>query len=354
MNNVLEKIIEDGVNAPSVKNCQPWKFTIDGMVVSVYNTVKLKKFLHVSTKNGAYIAHGALIENIVISAKKHGYKTVVDLFPDNNDENFVSKIIFTKNVLDEDNLYSSIARRVTNRKEFTGRKLTKAIKDELENAGREQGYANFKIIDDDRNVNKLGEALAINERILFENKYFHDFFYSSILWNKKDEDSANGFYIETLEFLPHQLKGVKLFKNWFILKILNKILGVSKMICKENAEKYSKSGSLGILSTKGSLKTDYVNAGRAMERVWLTATKYQLAVHPCAGVIYLMDEIKGDQGKGFSVVHQKLITSAYNEVLETFELKDVSIPMLFRIGYAEPPTARAKRLKPVINYSNKS
>jgi len=181
----------------------------------------------------------------------------------------------------------------------------------------------------------------------------HDFFYEHILWKEEDQDKAGGFYIKTLEFLPHQLKGVKLFKNWLILKILNKIGKVSRIIAKENAEKYANSGALAVVVAKGNSREDFINAGRTAERVWLKATELGLSVHPCTGVIYFMERIKGGGDVGvFSQNHLETIKIAYSDIERTFGVEGKTIPMLFRIGYADEPSARSMRMKPNILFAN--
>ena len=211
------------------------------------------------------------------------------------------------------------------------------------------GFGELRLIDDEASLKKLGGALAVNEKIIFENKLLHDFFYGHILWKENEQDKAGGFYIKTLEFLPHQLKGVQLFKNWFVLNIMNKVVGASKMIVKENAEKYAKSGTLGAIIMNGNSSEDFVRAGRAVERVWLVAAKLGLAVHPCTGVLYFNEQVKDGGGANFSNEHLALIDASYKDIISVFGAAGKTIPMLWRIGYADPPTARSMRMPPNIS-----
>ena len=352
MKDDILKIIKDGTYAPSGENCQPWRFHVDGNKILIFNLPEADQSLYNSQQKGSYTAHGALIENIVISAKEHGYAAGVVLFPDENDEDLVSVITLTATEKTHDPLYEVIPKRHTNRKEYSGEKLSIAQKKELIDSVASLGFGRLELVDDENNLQILGAALSVNERVLFENKYIHNFFYDHILWDEKDKNKARGFYIKTLEFLPHQLKAVKLFKNWFVLSLLNTILGVSKMISKENADKYAKSGTLGLVVANGSSKHDYVNAGRALQRVWLTGTKLGLAMHPCTGSIYFMEQIRDNGGKEFSPFHQALIKKSYADSMEAFMVKDVATPMLFRIGFAGEATARSTRLEPIITYAS--
>ena len=352
MNKDIQKILEEAVYAPSGENCQPWKFAVDGSSIHIFNLPEADTSLYNIEQKGSYVAHGALIENIIIIGLKYGYKTSVKLFPIKEERDLVATLLLDPTNPRELPLYPYIAKRCTNRKEFIHRKLSDDQKKQLIESARETGFGELKIIDDEKSLDILGKALAVNEQIIFENKKLHDFFYEHILWNEEDQGKAGGFYIKTLEFLPHQLKGVKLFKNWFILKLLNKIGKVSRMIAKENAEKYANSGALAVVVAKGNTLEDFVNAGRAAERVWLRATELWLSVHPCTGTIYLTERIKGGDADAFSQNHLEIIKTAYSDITRTFGVEGKTTPMLFRIGYADDPSARSLRMKPNILFAN--
>lgn len=351
MNKDIQKILEEAIYAPSGENCQPWKFAVDGSSIHIFNIPEADTSLYNIEQKGSYVAHGALIENINIVALKYGYKTSVKLFPIKEEPNPVATLTLDPTNPRELPSYQYITKRCTNRKEHAHQKLSDDQKKQLVEAAREAGIGELRIIDDEESLNVLGKALAVNEQVIFENKKLHNFFYEHILWKEEDQGKAGGFYIKTLEFLPHQLKGVKLFKNWLILKLLNKIGKVSRMIAKENAEKYANSGSLAVVVAKGNTREDFVNAGRAAERVWLKATELGLSVHPCTGVMYLMERINGGDANAFSQSHLETIKTAYVDIEQTFGVEGKTIPMLFRVGYADDPSARSLRMKPNILFA---
>ncbi len=344
----IKKIIEDGVNAPSGENCQPWRFEVSSNKVSIFNVPNADRSLYNSNQKGSYIAHGALIENMHISALTHGYQETVTLFPNKEDDTHVADIVFVKGEHSRSPLYEAIFTRCTNRKDFTGEKLTQENKKDLIDAVENASGHTLVLVDEDERVQNIGKALGLHEQVLFENKSLHDFFYEHILWSHEDEHKSSGFYIKTLELLPPQLAAVKLFKNWSVLSVFNSILGVSKKIGKENGEKYGKSGTFGTIILESSSAQDYVKVGRGVQRMWLSATTIGLALHPCNGVSYLVDYIHEHHDHAFSKKHAELLEEACREVKDGFGVEDKKLAFVFRIGKAEPPTAHAKRLKPVI------
>jgi nitroreductase len=342
------KIITDGTLAPSGENCQPWKFIVKQNRIYIFNVPELDQSIYNYMQKGSYVAHGALIENIVISASNYSYDAEIKLFPKDDQPNLISTITLEKKDIKVDELYSYLEKRHTNRKDHKNLKLSDDQKLKLIDTGKNTGFGEFKVIDDQMSLNILGKALAVNEQIIFENRELHKFFYSHLLWNEQDQNKAGGFYIKTLEFLPHQLKGVRIFKRWPILKILNKIGKVSQVIAKENAEKYTNSGALAIVAVDGNDRQAYVNAGRLAERVWLKATQLGLSVQPCTGVLFFMENINGGNESVFSEKHVQIIKKAYKDIIETFQVQNKTTPMLFRIGYADIATAKARRMKPII------
>lgn len=353
MKEIIEKILEESIYAPSGENCQPWKFAVDGNNIHIFNIPEADSSLYNFEQKGSYVAHGALIENIIIVALKYGYKIGVKLFPVKEEPNLVATLTLDQTNPKEMSSYRYISKRCTNRKDHAHQKLSDDQKRQLIEIAKETGLGELKIVDDEESLNILGKALAVNEQVIFENKKLHNFFYEHILWNEEDQGKAGGFYIKTLEFLPHQLKGVKLFKNWIILKILNKLGKVSRMIAKENAEKYANSGALAVVVAKGNRYEDFINAGRTIERVWLKATELGLSVHPCTGVIYFTERIKGGNADVFSQNHLEIVKTAYTDIERIFNVEGKTIPMLFRVGYADAPSARSLRMKPNILFAGK-
>ena len=68
MEETIKKIINYAVWAPSGDNSQPWKFSLKGNQVSIFNLPeKDNPFLNFEQK-GSYIAHGSLLENMNIIA----------------------------------------------------------------------------------------------------------------------------------------------------------------------------------------------------------------------------------------------------------------------------------------------
>lgn len=351
MENDVVKIITDGVTAPSGENCQPWRFEIEHAKVKIFNMPEKDLSLYNSGQRGSMVAHGALIENMVISAKEFNYETKVEVLPDEEQPDLTAVITFRHNgSLPKDYLYRFMRTRHTNRKKYQpGKKITDRQKQVLLELGNDLQNVGTNLLEDNLAINKIAEILSINDRIIFENKAMHSFFYNHLLWREKDQYTAGGFYIKTLELDSQQLKGVKLLKNWQILKILNKMAGISKKIAKENATRYASSSGIAYFPTNMTDNASYIAAGRKMQRFWLKATSLGISVQPCTGVFFLYEYIQETGGGLFSSSEKEMIIQGYKEITSILKLDNKKIPMLFRLGFSDAPTSVATRLTPSIN-----
>lgn len=340
----IKKIIEAGIQAPSGENCQPWRFRISDNEIMIFNVPERDQSLYNYGQRGSFFAHGAAIENMSIAASKFGYDFKVNLFPDPTNADLVAIIKLQKTSVREDELYDYIFKRSTNRKKYNAQPLSES--DEKYILGEDVTFPDVKIkFTQDRSaIEKLAEYASVNERLLFQNKHLHDFFFSHLRWtDTESEKYRDGFYIKTLELEPPQLKAMSLFKNWKVLNIFNKLIGVSKKIAADNAKTYQSCAAIGIITIPTSDPVKVVNSGRVIERVWLKATRNGLSLQPMTGLIFFMQNILAGKTEQFSEDEIKLIKETYQNIRKIFNVENDQIIFLFRVGISEPPSARSPR-----------
>lgn len=95
---------------------------------------------------------------------------------------------------------------------------------------------------------------------------------------------------------------------------------------------------------------NFVLTGRLMQRVWLTATHLGLRMQVLAGILYLAQRVHAKEGGMFYTGHRELIKSAYETLCSACGARKGIITMLFRIGHAQPSSARSSRLPPEITF----
>ena len=133
---LLKKIIEYGIQAPSGDNSQPWNFVItEDNKINIYNIPDRDNPILNIHEGGSMMSHGSVITNIRIASDRFGYKAKINYFPDNLDKNLISEISFTQ-INSDDHLYKPslfdcIYKRCTNRN-FYQKDLPESIKKEID------------------------------------------------------------------------------------------------------------------------------------------------------------------------------------------------------------------------------
>ena len=116
MREVIKKILNTAVWAPSGDNSQPWRFEVRDRIIDVFCLPEKDNPIFNYRNRGTYLANGALIENIVIAASHEGYATEVKIFPDSANPKHIAQIELTSSDPKAEPLYNYILKRASNRK----------------------------------------------------------------------------------------------------------------------------------------------------------------------------------------------------------------------------------------------
>jgi hypothetical protein len=184
------------------------------------------------------------------------------------------------------------------------------------------------------------------ERVALETKSIHRLFFSSIIWSQSESINGQmGLPLKTTELpLPVRLL-FRIIKHWPVAKFMNRI-GLSRIAAKADAVTYASSPVMGLISVKENSPRSYVDAGRLMQRVWLMATEQKLSFHPVTGILFLGQRVQNNDTSVFHSHHIHLIKDAYNDIKKSFLVTHGEPAILFRLGFANKPSARTTRKKP--------
>jgi hypothetical protein len=348
MRAIIEKIIDAGIHAPSGDNCQPWKFGLKNNSIYLFNIPQRDDSLYSHNQLASMLALGAVLENMLIAASHLGATANIKLFPEKENPNLVYILELENSKAQPQSLYPAIFLRATNRKFYKTSPLSDIENQTILDCSSVVKGAKIFLEKDEKKRKLLATCASSNEKLLFENRHLHSFFFQHINWNIREEMKKRiGFYIKTLELpLPVRL-GFHLFRHWGFVKIFNKI-GFSSMVAKTNAGIYSSSAALGLVTMPTNSKKAYLLAGRVVERIWLTATQNNLAFQPLTGIFFLHQKILNNNLQNINKEQSELVEKKVQEVKNNFFLSNETPIIMFRIGQAEPPSARTSRLAPII------
>jgi len=347
---IILNILKAAVRAPSGDNSQPWRFEVSNNNIKIYNLPEKDNPIFNYKQRGSHIAHGALIENIIIAAKENGMNVKVNLFPQGTSSDFIAEIdLLPDQSIKKDPLFEFIFKRAINRKHYEDKLLTDEEKKFIFDDLKEIDNGKIILIEDKNKVEKLGKAFSINEVVMLENKFLHKYFFNDVRWTDEQErEYKTGLYAKTMELKPPELAVFKILSHWRINKILCK-LGIAKFIAKENAKGYG-TGTIGAIIMKDGSPESYIKAGMIMQRIWLKATQLGLSLHPVTGVVFMMMRINENKNEVLSDVHVDLLKKAYFEIKDNLGIDEGEITITFKIGDGGKSSGYSSRLEPNITF----
>lgn len=349
MNKILiNKILAAAVRAPSGDNVQPWKFQVlDSFTrIDLYNLPEKDKSYYNYQQMASYIAHGAVIENIVIASRHLGCQAQVSLFPSEHEPDLVATITLEHAEAQLEPLYQVIFERCTNRFQFKRADITEEMRGKFSATVKNIDNSRVYLVYQQDKINELSKELMVNDRLVFERKDIHHFLFSKIRWNKKQiEETNDGMPVDTLGLNPMEKLTFPLMRYWFFVKFAN-YLGLSRIIgfkCWWNCRTAS---ILGMVSIKGNDKFSFVQGGRAVQRVWLEATAQGLALQPIIGLTLLINRLKRNGLNDFSTKHKQFVLRSAKALPELFAVNEnETLLMGFRLGRGKLVAVKTERIK---------
>lgn len=346
MRKEIENILALAVNAPSGDNSQPWAFKfVSDQEIKIFNLPKADETLYNFRQGGSYIGHGALLENISILSRAKGLGMAISLFPDKDEPNLIAYLAFSEAPPIKENLAEAITNRTTNRKPQKLKPLDENFCSEILefNQGSTAKISLNQNYDD---IIKLAKSLSTNEKLILENYHIHKQLFAFIRWSQAEEENKHdGLYIKTLELKPPQEATFKLFRHWPIINFLNNFK-IANLVAKDTEKVYSASACYGLITVQNDSPKEFVQAGRLFEKIWLTATKYDINFQPTTALLYLQMKINAGQINEFTQKQVVEITKANRAIHDIFNVTKEIPVMLFRMGYGEPPSAKSLKKTP--------
>lgn len=324
-----------GAMAPSGGNAQPWRVTVTGDRMRIEPSGVHGGFLDVGGY-AALIAIGAFAENIAVTARSIGLGYAMTI------RDGVVHVEFAgRGPARPDELDDCIPRRVTNRRPSDGTVIEDAAIARLTGVVQDDHLA-VTAVADPAGKATVTDALAVADALRMRNKAMFADMLAEMRWSA-DETTAtrDGMDIRTLELPPSTEKLLSVLRHAPWLRVLLPrarlgdtaralVAGCSHICC---------------LSTSAELTRDtMVTAGMALQRLWLTATRDDIAVHPWTVSTLQLIRLERFAGAGFTPRERDTTARVGAGLRAGFGLPDDRHPLfVFRLSRA--PQARARSLR---------
>ncbi|WP_394850105.1 Rv1355c family protein [Pendulispora brunnea] len=339
----VRTLLAYGTRAPSGGNCQPWRFVVrGGRILCLHDEERSRSgsmldFEHAAT----HLAFGALARNIELAAREMGRPVTIVPFPEPGIVCSVEPLPSADTPQSE--LAAFMADRTTNRRIAPYAPLERSHRAALIEAAKRAG-ATLQLATDEDVRAALGNVLGQGDRVRYLSQAMHREMIGEIRWTREDALARrDGLDLATLELGAGDRVGLHLVADGDVMKMARE-LGAGRGLELPARKALLASSAVGLLSMAGTDARAYFDGGRAVQDVWLTATAHRLAFQPMTALLYMFARLERGGGVGFSREEQAELSTLRHRFRELFEVRaDHAELMLFRISYANPPSARSLR-----------
>jgi len=346
----ISDIVAAAIKAPSASNSQPWKWYYrEGYLFLFYSDTGIVSFGDFEMM-ASDIAFGAAIENAALAAHAMGLDFNVDAAPVETPKVLVAVIRFDKKSTDNglyrpDELVNYIGERVTNRNTGSGKAISKDIFNDLKDAVRSVAEVDLIIKDHPDELAQLANIVGPAERLKLLNPSSHYEFYNKELRWEEDNLSFDGVSIKTLGISQAEEIGLKMVKDPQAANLLAEWSGGQALEYTARKSIASSSG-FGLITMSDFISMQNIVGGRAMQRMWLTATKNKISIQPLMAPLLYFARLRAG-GNGMPDFMKKELEKLYERFCKLFpEAEERESVFLFRMGLSETPVMKSLR-KPI-------
>jgi molybdopterin/thiamine biosynthesis adenylyltransferase len=352
--------------APSAGNGQPWLFRLREQVLDFFLNQRNVSTLDVKHR-GSYVALGAALFNAKTAASALGCLGEVELAPQNGTftglQNSAKKVASLHLGYGSDpqlsHLFKSVQTRSTNRHKGNGTPLSADLLSRLMSAARsEGGVLHLRTTPD--SIAAIADILAESDRIRILSPILHHEMMNELNWT--NHPSRTGIDIDCLALDFTDRIKLQILRRRDILSSLAS-WSAGQALGDMTRSLVRSSAAIGVITSplpqKMSTEDEaaaYLQAGMAMEAVWLTAQDAGIAIQPVSP-IFLYAHHQREQE---TLVSEQYITSLLDQSRSFRSLFGLSsedrLAITLRFSFSPSPSrqGRRKRIEECIVTSQES
>lgn len=337
--NDLNEIVKAAISAPSAGNNQPWKWLSNQNKLFLFHDKKQSVSWSDHKNFLSYISMGTAIENVILRSNELGYAAENTLFPIENNDKLIAVFSFEKtSKQNKTDLHRYIQTRCTNRKRGTPSTIESTILNEIRSESENIKDATLSFITGKTEIENIAKIVSVAERIrLLNPQGHHDFYSKEIKWGNDGKEILEGLDVRTLELSATDEIGIKVASDPKIIELLNN-WKAGRAFEKLSYKSICTSSAIGLISMPGLSNKNWINAGRAVQRAWLSATKHQLSFQPISAPLFLHQLIDLNKNE------KSEIEKCHGDLIKLFpSLKNNEGLFMFRLSHAQAPSAISLR-----------
>lgn len=349
----IEELIKAATMAPSPGNNQPWKWYFDGSRLFLFHDIERSESFGDFENMASYMALGTAIENMELKADSLGMELVEKLFPLRDQPLLIASFSFKEAKSGKEvqprngGLVNYIDQRCTNRRSGNGMKIDSMILAALSESVEPVKGAAVRLITESSSIASLASITGKADRLrLLIPQGHYELFERELRWTPQEaEHTKDGLDIRTLELAAKDEIGFRVARDPEAMKLLAD-WDLGEALENLSAKSVLASSAVGVITMPLFNPENCLLAGKAIERLWLTANKHQLSLHPLLAVILHFSRLRyGKRGDMPRKIEDKflLLEQQFNETFGIDPSKEVPL-FLFRLFKGGNPTIRSLRL----------
>jgi len=343
----IRRLVGYAALAPSGGNAQPFRFVAKRHRVRCFVVPERGRGLTNFKDLASFVAVGAAVENMTLAAQAMGLSAEVKQSPDAADPLAAADVTFSVSPrrLERPALVDFLDKRVTNRRLVPKAPLPEGALSTLSRAAEEAG-GRLQLVTDPRALMELADIVGQNERGMLLSPRMNKEMGGELRWTEKQvRETRDGIDVLTLDLPPAGMAAVRMASSWEAVEFLSKIEGgAGQALGRFAMGSVALSSAMGLLVVKGNGPESYFQGGRAVERVWLTATSLGLSMQPWSAMIYLFARLERGGASAFEPRMKEGLLRLRERFRHLFEVPsgDAEV-LLFRLFVGPEPAAKALR-----------
>jgi molybdopterin/thiamine biosynthesis adenylyltransferase len=349
----LARLVGAAVLAPSGANEQPWRFVRANADLWLLPEGRFGDALLNYRDIATYAALGAAAENLVLRAQAIGLAVRVQPPSAEQRVPMCRFKFFAAGAAGGDfepttweSLAPLIEERHTNRRRRSGGPIPEEQLDELSEVAAGVSGLELRFVSNRAAVTEVAQIAARADRIRMLHPSGHRDLVREIRWTKEEaERERDGIDLRTLDLSAAEHAGLRMLRYPRVPELLRGWRaghGLEKL----THSAMLASSAIGLITAPKESVRDRFLGGRALERVWLTATRRGLALQPHTSSIFLFARALGGGAAEFDGETIGELFALQARLRGVFEAQGTEV-FLFRLFPTCEPLARSLRL-PVV------
>ena len=186
--------------------------------------------------------------------------------------------------------------------------------------------------------------IAVSDRFRFEYEPFHNEVFRQLRFSAEEaERTRDGLDVRTLELPPGAAFLLRQLRPWRRMRWIHR-LGLVGLLTLPSILSVRKSGAIGILSVPEPTVRQWLQGGRAFQRIWLAAQAEGLSLQPLGSLPIFIAQMEQYEGRNLTPQHQEWATPIARRCTDLLpSTAERVILIAFRLGYSAPPHQRSLR-----------